>query len=267
MRRSVAMIDGTRERLTTENGQTRLGFGIDDIDATLGGGLATSDMHEIRCSLSRDSGCSIGFLFGLLSNLSCNRPVAWIEGPATAFEMGKLFPDGLMFFGFDASRLIHIRPMHFNDCLWAAGEAARTGGLAAVVLHVKGNPNMFDLSVSRKLMLRAQTSGTPLFILRQAGEEEASSAATRWHIRPAPSLPDENYQKGLGHMRLILTLEKNRNGQTGQWPIAWNIKTRSFEHAATYKSSANTLLPLHPSADRQDSPSEMGQVVALERAS
>ncbi|MEM9277879.1 MAG: hypothetical protein AAGA76_04850 [Pseudomonadota bacterium] len=268
LRRSVAKIDGTQERLVAQSSQACLKFGIDDIDMLLGSGLALGDMHEVRCSLSRDIGCTTGFLMGLLSGLSDDRPIVLLSEPSTALDTGNFFPDGLVHLGLDASRLIRVRPLHLNDCLWAAGETCRTGGLAAIILHVKGNPNLFDLSVSRKLMLRAQTSGTPLFIVRQAGEEEASSAATRWHIKPASSLPDETYPKGVGHMRLTLTLEKNRNGQTGQWLIAWNPKTRSFEHAATYTTaSTHTLLPLHPSANRPDSASEMGQVVALERAS
>lgn len=264
LRQSVARIDGTRERFAVRNAQARLWVAVDDVDALLGGGLTLGDMHEIRCSVSRDVGCAMGFLFALLNGLNSDRPVFWIDEPSSTLDAGKLFPDGLSHYGFDASRLIRVQPMHFGECLWAAGEAAKAGNLAAVILHVKGNQKALDLSVSRKLMLRAQASGTPLFILRQAGEEEASSAATRWHIKPAPSLPNENYSKGVGHMRLVLTLEKNRNGQTGQWPIAWNPETRSFEHAATRIPSANTLLPLHPSANRPDSAAEMGKIMAGE---
>ena len=150
--------------------------------------------------------------------------------------------------------------MHFNECLWAAGEAVKTGSLAAVILHVKGNAKLLDLSVSRKLTLRAQNSGMPLFLLRQAGEEEASSATTRWHIKPVSSLPEESYGRGVGYMRLLLSLEKNRNGRTGQWLIAWNPEKRSFEHAA----STHFMLPLYPSSDGSDCASKMGKILAGE---
>jgi len=263
LRRSVARIDDTRRRLAVQSSERRLPVGIDEIDSLLDGGLTQGDLHEFRCSYSRDIGCTVGLLLGLVSKLKSNKPIIWIGEPSAGIDSGMLFPDGLEHFGFDASRFVHISPMHLNDCLWAAGEATRVSGLAAVVLHFKGNPQSFDLSVSRKLMLRARTSETPVFVLRQAGEEEASSATTRWHIKPAPSHPDQFHPKGVGHMRLTLTLEKNRNGQTGQWLIAWNPQTRSFEHAAEHTRSAHTLLPIHSSAYRQDLPTETGQVVAF----
>ncbi|MEM8541791.1 MAG: hypothetical protein AAGF25_12625 [Pseudomonadota bacterium] len=263
LRQSVAKIDGTQERLAIQHGQRRLRIGVPAIDTLLDGGLVTNDMHELRCSLSRDISAAAGFLFGLFSGLDSNDDIAWICDPSAVLDSGRLFPDGLAHFGFDSSRLIHIYPMDFNDCLWAAGEAAKTSGLAAVVLHLKGNVKAFDLSATRKLMLRAQSSQTPVFILRQAGEEEASSAATRWHVAPVQAVGDGIYNKGLGHMRLTLTLEKNRNGQTGQWTVAWNPQARSYEHVA----STHSLLPFYPSADRQDSASKMGQIVALEKAS
>lgn len=263
LRQAVAKIDGTQTRLAVENSRRRLSLGIEEIDNLLGGGIVCGDMHEVRCSLSRDLGCASGFLLGLLSGLEENKRIVWITDPATAPDCGKLFPDGLVHFKFDASRLIQIQPLHLNDFLWAAGEAAKTSGLAAVVLHTRGNPVGFDLSISRKLMLRAQTSKTPLFVLRQAGEEEASSAATRWHIAPATSLPDTAYHRGLGAMRQRLTLEKHRNGQTGNWTIYWNTNTRSFEHAASRASPTHSELSLHPSANRSDSPPALGQVLAV----
>ncbi|MEM7068445.1 MAG: hypothetical protein AAF478_06125 [Pseudomonadota bacterium] len=263
LKEAIARIDGTRERLAVQNGQDRLRFGIPPIEAITGGGIALNDMHEIRCSLSRDIGCAFGFLLGLLSRLDETRPIAWICEPSTVADTGKLFPDGLSYFGLESSRMFHITPLHLADAFWASGEAARTGGVSAIIFHIKGNPGTFDLSVSRKLALRAQASGTPLFILRQAGEEEASSAATRWHVSPAPSLPDETYHKGLGHMRLRLTLEKNRNGQLGQWLVAWNPKTRSFENAAKSPANTNSRMPLYPSANRSYRPQEMGKIMAV----
>lgn len=267
LRRSVAKLDGTQERLTVQSSQVVTSLGVDDIDALLGGGFLQGNMHEVRCTLSRDIGCTIGFLLGVLYGLTDKQPIVWLSEPSADLDTGMLFPGGISHLGLDPSRIACIRPPHLADCFWAAGEALRTGGLAAVVLHLKGNPNTFDLSISRKLMLRAQTSGIPLFTLRQAGAEEASSAATRWHIKPSPSLPNEIYPKGLGHMRLTLTLEKNRNGQTGQWLIAWNPQTRSFEHAAnssqhrsgkTTTQSTHSSLPFHPSVVRQDNAAEMG---------
>ncbi|MGI9351357.1 MAG: ImuA family protein [Rhizobiaceae bacterium] len=262
LQHSLHAIDGTRERLVVGDPGNRLRLGIPDIDILLGDGLALNDLHEVRCSLSRDIGTACGFMLGLLCRIEKSRPVIWIAEPSVTPDTGTLYPDGFEYFGFDSSRLVHVQSMHLKDALWAAGEVTKAGSLAASVFQVAGNPEAFDLSVSRKLMLRSQKSGVPLFILRQAGREEASSAATRWHVKPSPSLQDENFSRGLGNMRLTLTLEKNRNGQTGQWVIAWNPQTRSFEHAAQSSSAAYSQLPLATASHRPHRPSSVGQILA-----
>jgi len=262
LRRSVAQIDGRQERLSIQSDNAQLTFGIKDIDSLIGCGLALDDMHELRCSQSRDLACMAGFLLGLLLRLNTQRPVICISEPSARLDTGRIFPDGASYFGFDTSRLVHITPIHLKDAFWATGEAVRSGGSAAVMFHLKGNPQSFDLSISRKLMLRAQTSGTPLFIVRQAGEEETSSASTRWHIKPETSLPDQAFTKGVGQMRLTLTLEKNRNGQLGRWPIAWNPQTRSFNHVKESPDTTHSVLPVHSSAYRPHRSSETGKFVA-----
>ena len=232
LRHSILQHEKQSKVLEQVGDDRRIRFGIAPIDATLGGGLEMAGLHEIRCSNSRDIGCAFGLFFGLLAGVETARSVIWISDPSARMDAGTLFPDGLLSFGFAPSRLLHIRPMRLTDVLWAAGEASRTGGSAITVMHVMGNPGAFDLSASRKLLLRAQKSGSPFFVLRQSGAEEASSAVTRWHVEPKASLPDENFSKGMGNMRLALTLEKNRNGQLGQWSVAWNPAKRSFINAA-----------------------------------
>lgn len=266
LKRSIAKIEEAPWRLVHERAKDGLSFGISEIDSLLEDALAGNEMHEFRCSLSRDIGSVCGLVAGLLSRMGNKRPIAWISDPGTMIDNGMLFPDGLCHFGLDASQLIHIRPAHLEDAFWAVGESARLGGTAATVFHVKGNPDALDLSVSRKLMLRTRQGGSPLIILRQAGNPEASSAMTRWHVEPLPSLPCEGFHRGLGNMRLTLTLERNRNGRTGHWPVAWNHETRSFEHAAKGSAAAHAGLPFQPSFHRPHRTGQMGEVMATEWA-
>ncbi len=245
-----------------------LRFGCSLIDDHMQGGLVMNALHEVRCSLTKDIACASALVYGLLANsVFENSRILWITDPATGSDSGSPNPDGLRQFGIEPTRFVFVKPACLKDVIWTGGEASTLRELAAVVIHIKGNPKLFDLAVSRKLMLRAQHSHTPVFILRQAGEEEASSALTRWHVKPESSLPDEDFHQGIGAMRLTLTLERNRNGQTGHWLIAWNPKTRSFEHAAKLSQTPDTGLPLHPSSNRHDSAETMGQIVAFNRAS
>lgn len=259
LQNAVSDISDRRPESVARHG--RLGFGIAPIDAALGGGLAVGTLHEIRCALARDIGAATGFLLALLARLPARADgrIVWIDDPASSMDGGCLFPAGLGQFGLDPGRLVTVRPADLRGALWAAGEAAACGGLDAVVLHLKGNPQGFDLTATRRLMLRARQSGVLAWVLRQSGQEEASAAETRWQVLPAPS---PGIEQGMGPVRLDLVLERNRHGSTGRWSIAWNHRERLFQHVAEDPLS-RTAAPAH----RPGGAPEMGQVVALERAS
>ncbi|MDJ0612857.1 MAG: hypothetical protein QNJ29_04220 [Rhizobiaceae bacterium] len=247
---------------------TRLTFGEELLDDHLEGGLLSGCMHEIRCDYARDIGAASAFLCAFLArNHARSGKLVWIVDPAARIDAGQMSPDGLWQLGLDPSDVILVHPRDLKTAIWTAGESAREGGLAAIVFQVKGNPKMLDLSVSRKLMLRAQASQTPFFLLRQGGQEEASSATTRWQVTPLSSDQNQDFKQGIGPMRHRLTLERNRTGQTGNWPVSWQSAQRTFRHAATKISPTRYLSAVSTSRDRPDLPLSMGQIMAFERAS
>ena len=239
-------------------------FGIDAIDAAFKDGFPVFSLHEVRCSLTRDIGAATGFVAGLMTD--CMKPlqgrIVWICDPACRLDGGQLFPAGLSMFGLDPSRLLLVRPTDIKTALWASDEAAKCSDLAGVVFQVKGNPARFDMTATRRLMLKAQQNGLFVCILRQGGGEEANAAATRWHVRARPSAADPHLEKGIGLLRLDLALERNRNGHTGHWTIAWNQLEHGFEHVP-----ADTVDRPAAPFDRPDGAPQMGQVMAFERAS
>ena len=237
-----------------------------DVDACLQGGLAINALHEVRCELARDAGSIIGFVLGLLSILSerSSGRVAWVCDPAVRLENGSLFPHALARFGIDPERFVIIQPVDFKGAMWAADEAAKCHDLMACVLHVRGNPSAFDLTATRRLMLRARHSGVFTCLLRQSGREEASAAATRWRIASAPASVLPHFAGGIGNARFTLALERNRSGHPGQWTAAWNHHKKSFgDVSATI--TKDTVSSSASSTGRPHRPAEMGQVVAFKR--
>jgi len=250
------------------------GFGRAGRGAPLSDGLARGALHEIRCAETRGIGAAAGLALALLCHIegAAGRPVAWIADPAAAFDAGRLYPDGLVQNGFDPGRLIVVTPRDMNDALWAADQAARCGALCAVVLHVAGNPRKLDMTATRRLMLRARASGVTALILRQGGKAEPNAASTRWEIRPAPSLREEERPpQGIGRPGFAARLERNRNGRTGAWRLFLE-KGKVFIHASEndappHAGAPDRLdLPALP-GDGPDRPAEMGQVMAFGRAS
>jgi protein ImuA len=252
-----------------------LPLGASAVDHCLEGGLACGGLHEVRSPLARDIGAATGFTLGLTARaMQAERGlrggIVWVTDPATRVDGGGLFPAGLAQYGLDPSSMTMVEPGDLQGAMWAADEASGCNGLAALIFQIKGNPARFDITATRRLMLRARTSGVLALILRQSGEEEATAAATRWRVNTEMSGADDMFERGVGAMRLSLTLERNRAGRTGQWLLAWNPKVRSFDHAAPHpaqkrvsgaNSPAHSLDRFPVSANRQDPSGQMGQVL------
>ena len=244
-----------------------LPLGASAVDQCLDGGLACGGLHEVRAGLARDIGAAAGFALGLAgraieADRGGRRGIVWVSDPAARIDGGGLFPAGLAQYGLDPSSLTLVEPGDLQGAMWAADEAAGCAGLAALVFQIKGNPARFDITATRRLMLRARVSGVLALVLRQSGEEEASAAATRWHVGTEISGVDDKLERGVGAMRLSLTLERNRAGRTGQWLLAWNPKVRVFDHAAPHPNpSAHPLDRFPEPVDRQGSSGAMGQVL------
>jgi protein ImuA len=233
-------------------------------------GYIKRGLHEVRCAEARGFASAAGFALGMLArfgNQKGSGRIVWVIDPAASVDTGVPFPDGLSQHGIDPQNLTFVRPLTLHDALWAADQAAKCADLCAIILQVRGNPKRFDLTASRRLMLRARESGAVVCVLRQSGEEEASAAATRWHVEVTPSIPDPGFPQGLGITHHHLTLEKNRHGQTGQWSSVWNPESKAFEDGPSPDKPAHRVHRLHPSAHRPDRPAQMGQVVEIGRAS
>ncbi len=264
---AVARIDRRHTSFATAaglGGDGAMRFGIAAIDAVFDDGLPLHALHEVRCALTRDVGAASGFLIGLLAVAARAQAgrIAWIRDPACSVDGGQLFPAGLSQFGLDPARLLMVHPADLKTALWATDEAAKCNALAAVVLQLKGNPACFDMTATRRLVLKAQQNGLFVCVLRQGGEEEASGVATRWQVTARPGAPDRDLETGMGPLRLGLVLERNRNGRTGQWAIAWNQQTHEFEHVPEDYVDRPAA-----SADRPDGAPQMGQIMAFKRAS
>ncbi|MDJ0930787.1 hypothetical protein [Breoghania sp.] len=79
---------------------------------------------------------------------------------------GVLFPQGLAQTGLDPAGLVLVTPNDLSGALWAADETLKCRGVAAVVLQIEGNPHRFDMTATRRLMLRAQANGGFACMLR-----------------------------------------------------------------------------------------------------
>jgi protein ImuA len=157
-------------------------------------------------------------------------------------DYGRPYGHGLRALGLDPSRLILAETTQRKDTLWAMEEALRSRAPAAVA----GIIDQLDLKTSQRLHLAAADCGLPLLLLRPAlsppspacggGWGEGSAAATRWRVGPAPAARD---RFGLfTRARFRLSLERCRNGRTGEWMVEYDHVAHRFSLAAALADPA-----------------------------
>jgi protein ImuA len=248
-----------------------LPLAVPRLDGLLAGGLRRDALHEIRSSLSRDSGAATGFAAAILARLAAvdSKPILWIVEAASADEAGVLYGRGLERLGVDPKRLIVVRVTRPIEALWVAEEGLACRGLAAVLAEIKGAPRLLDLTATRRLALRAR-SGVMGLLLRQTDETEPSAATTRWRVEPLPATALDHYAAGIGHPAWRLILERNRRGTTGAIDVEWDHAQRSFAAiaaagvaAASPTRTAHSVVVTAVPVDRPPAPADAGTVVAL----
>lgn len=220
-----------------------LPFNLAALDAHLPqGGLSGGALHEIVPGAPGALAGAFGFIVAVLARLPGTYPLIVIlprHGIRhfAGFD-GRLSGHGLNGLGFDPDRIVLVETADRKQTLWAMAEALHSGAPQAVI----GLIDRLDLKTSQKLSLAAGDAGLPLMLLRPAGSLEASAAATRWRVTPAPAVRD---RFGLViRPRWHLQLERCRNGRTGSWVVEYDHGAYRFSLAAALADPA-----LSPDAD------------------
>jgi protein ImuA len=109
-------------------------------------------------------------------------PVLWVQDRASRLENGRVYGPALK-----GVKLLRVEVSHARDVLWAMEEGAGCAGLAAVVGEVHGAPPVLDFTATKRLAMRAETSGVPVWLIRSGTVEGLSAARERWRVGSLPS--------------------------------------------------------------------------------
>lgn len=220
LRRKLARLEGL-----PEDGAGALAFGVPEIDARLpAGGLAFGAVHEIAPAGERDLSAAFGFLMALLGRME--GPLLLVLSWRALARCGRPHGHGLLGLGLDPARLTLVETADAAEALWAAEEAVRARGPAAVAAALGGR---LDLKAGQRLLHAARETRVPLLLMRPAGEGVAT-AATRWRIGAAPGVQDPFGM--LTGWRWHTALTRCRNGRPGEWMLEFDHATHRFRLAA-----------------------------------
>jgi len=108
--------------------------------------------------------------------------VLWVQDRASRLENGRVYGPALK-----GVTLLRVEVSHARDVLWAMEEGAACAGLAAVVGEVHGAPPVLDFTATKRLAMRAEATGLPVWLIRSGAVEGLSAARARWRVGSLPS--------------------------------------------------------------------------------
>ncbi|UGY09916.1 ImuA family protein [Phyllobacterium pellucidum] len=202
-------------------------FGIETLDRMFRHGIERGAVHEVFAYEAGDAGAATGFVIALaLRAASAQSLILWLEEDFAAQEHGFPYAPGLRHIGLDPQRLVIVRCATPQDVLKAAADSLGIRGTGAVIIAPWSNPKCLDLTASRKLLLSAQQTNVPAFLLRLGAQPAENAATTRWLIRSAAS--QSSGANAPGHPVFDATLIRNRQGMTGHWILQWESEDHVF---------------------------------------
>jgi protein ImuA len=269
-----------------KNNDDVLGFDDPVLDKALSGGINLAALTEFRSQETRQTGAASAFTWVLAQQMQSflkqkhneDLPILFISETSSRLEGGHIYPPGLVSLGINPAACLFIQPRSLHDALWVAELAAKQKSVAATILEVRGNPQNLDMAGTRRLHLRAQSSGRPFFLLRQAGQEEATAARLRFGVQSAPAalrtLPSQKmFSSSLSRPAFQITLEKSKNPAPQSFILEWNNDSHSFttRYQDIFSNPVDFYQEQPPnisggvslSGNGPDQASEMGRILAF----
>ncbi|MBI1216908.1 MAG: hypothetical protein GC186_00025 [Rhodobacteraceae bacterium] len=103
------------------------------------------------------------------------------------------------------------------DVMIAIEEGLRCKALAAVIAEIRGDPAAVNFTTMKRLALRAEATGVPCWLIRQAATVGLSAARDRWRITTLPSTTNPDDARAPGDPRWRVELFRSRDGRPGEW--------------------------------------------------
>lgn len=167
-------------------------------------------------------------------------PVLWVQDRASRLENGRVYGPALR-----GVRLLRVEVSHARDVLWAMEEGAGCAGLAAVVGEVHGAPPVLDFTATKRLALRAEASGVPVWLIRSGAVEGLSAARERWRIGSLPSEVHPHNAAAPGAPVWEAELFRAR----GRAPGTWAVRHDDAQNGGAANGGENNLRFLSRSGD------------------
>lgn len=158
-------------------------------------------------------------------------PVLWVQDRASRLENGRVYGPALK-----GVTLLRVEVSHARDVLWAMEEGAACAGLSAVVGEVHGAPPVLDFTATKRLAMRAEASGVPVWLIRSGEAEGLSAARERWRIGALPSEMHPHNAAAPGAPVWEAELFRARGRSPGTWAVRDDGRSSTGAHHLRFLS-------------------------------
>ncbi|MDF1720784.1 MAG: hypothetical protein P1U65_08920 [Minwuia sp.] len=180
-------------------------------------------------------GAAVGFA---LAQIPPGRSILWVQDRMCAQETGQPHGRALARFGGDPDKLILACARHATDVLWTMEEGLACPSLGAVIGEIWGDPKVLDFTATKRLALRAERVGIPVFLIRFGGTEAASVARRRWRVASTASTPHPHDPRAPGEPRWRTELFRARDARPGTWEGGYDRTAHRLHLAAPLRDPA-----------------------------
>ena len=186
---------------------------VQDVPKPSGGDAV---LRDVVSGAPFDAGVT-GFVLSCLPGSAA--PVMWVSDRMSQRENGRLYGPALAAFGF-RGRVLRVEVSHPRDVLWAMEEGAGCAGLSAVVGEIHGAPEVLSFTATKRLALRSEASGVPIWLIRTGEDGALSAARERWRVGSIPSQAHPFDPQAPGAPRWEAELFRARGRAPGVWTAA-----------------------------------------------
>ena len=177
-------------------------------------------------SLGPTDASATGFVLSLLSGAT--GPILWVQDYTSRRESGHIYAPSLKAFGVDQA-LLQVTVSHPRDVLWAMEEGASCASLSAVIGEIHGGPAVLDFTATKRLVMRADASNVPLYLIRSGDPGGLSAARMRWRVGVLPSLPNLHDPLSPGPSQWDVDLFRARGRTPGRWVARYDPDAKRAE--------------------------------------
>jgi protein ImuA len=212
----------------------------------VGPDIFTTGLHEIVGESPTNFTAATAFaLIAAGQDKSNTRPLFFASLAKDRQERGELYGHGVHQLGVDPHRMLMLEAPNEKELLCAAEDAVSCDALGGVIVALGRREKLYGFAASRRLKLRQERHGVPVFIIR-AMTGQPTAATARWRVAYAPS--DGIHAAGapmplLGLPRYRVALEHYAGWPAQEWTLELN-EAHALRLAAPAFERPSDALPI-----------------------